>query len=69
VHLVQHGAARQVEPKLATVVLNKSPRVVLAGLLLDAWEVDLEHVRLGSFFLVDAHIDEDGALLGGRSEV
>jgi hypothetical protein len=26
-------------------------------------------VRLGSFFLVDAHVDEDGAQLGGRSEV
>jgi hypothetical protein len=41
----------------------------LVGLLLDAWKVNLEHVRLGSFFLVDAHVDEDGALLAGRSKV
>jgi hypothetical protein len=47
VHLVQLGVARQVEPKLATVVLNKSPCVVLAGLLCPGTLVaDDEHVIL-----------------------
>jgi hypothetical protein len=47
VYLVQLGAVRPAEPKLATVVLKKSPRVILAGLLCPGTlVVDDEHVIL-----------------------